>query len=547
MWYYSKPSIFRFQKMAGYTLPLFMTLSIGACGVAIVTFFLRRRNSKSVLPSDVFLPLHFMQKMILRVQDLCNSPTTSALILQSSQQVSVRHVHKAARNLMKRHRLLRSRIYQPNTSSSEMYFVDMGSDAMERFVVTQIEREDWQTVLENDLLQRFNHEAGPLWSLSFIPNVTYAAFQPFLKEGNKWTNRHYMDHNLTTSISDDKPQDGETESVLVFSIHHGVADGTYRTRLLVELVEILNHILAGTEVPVMESDLSHRIADHISALTWREVILMRLACMFKHVIPLLVKLASKRNAFIERMGAESSRTLVARRSRILPVEWSREFSKEFVEACKQHGCTVLGALHVACGIAMAKLMSKDEVPYETTVGISVPVNLRPHLKNIPPDAAGVYFGVITTKAIFSVGDSVDELWAQALEASRELHRKIKSGEGASKIRCELGPEAIMDIMISAFKAHRQSKHSFGRSGTNMSLVNMGRCVSLDIKREIVHPRALFWATPEHNCGPLFSLKTCTFNERAFCTLTYYEHITSENVASKYLDYIHEILVSMVSG
>ena len=532
--------------MAGDTLPMFMTLSIGASVIAMVTFFLRGRNSKHVYPSNVFLPLHFIQKMLVRVQDFCNSPTTSALIIQSSKQVSVRHVQKAAMNLMKRHRLLRSRIYQPNTSSSEMYFVDMGSDAMERFVVTQIEREDWQTVLENDLLQRINHEAGPLWSLSFMPNVTYTAFQPFLKEGNIWTNRPYTDHNLT-GISDEKSQDVKTESVLVFSVHHGVADGTYRTRLLVELEEILDHILAGTEVPVIESDLSHRIADHISALTWREMILMRLACVFKHVIPSVIRLIDPKNAFIQRMGAESARTLVASRSRILPVEWSREFSKAFVEACKRHGCTVQGALNVACGVAVAKVMSKDEVPYDTTVGIGIPVNLRPHLKDLPLDAPGVYFGALETKMKFSVGTYVDQLWTQAIEASRDLHRKIKSGEATSINRFELGPDAMLDIMISAFEVKRKNKCSFGRFGNDITIVNMGRCVSLDIKRKIVHPRALFWATPEHNIGPLFSLKTCTFNERVFCTLAYYENITSRNVASKYLDFIHEVLVNMVSG
>ena len=424
---------------------------------------------------DVFLPLHFMQKSLIRGQDISNSPTTSALILQSSQQVSVRHVQKAAMNLMKRHRLLRSRIYQPNTSSSEMYFVDMGSDAMERFVVTQIEREDWQTVLENDLLQRTNHEAGPLWSLSFIPNITYAAFQPFLKEGNKWTNRPFTDHNLT-SISDEKSQVVKTESVLAFSVHHGVADGTYRTRLLVELVEILDHILAGTEVPMKESEVNHCVANHLSAFTWREMILMRLACMFKHAIPLLLRHIVPKNTFIERMGAESSRTLVASRSRILPEEWSREFSKAFVEACKRHGCTVQGALNVACGVAMAKVMSKNEVPYEATVMITVPVNLRPHLKDVPLDAPGVYFGVASTKAKFSVGAAVDELWTQAVEASRELHCNIKSGEAAFMMRCELGPDAMLDIMASIFEVLRESKRSFGRFGIGMSIVNMGRCV-----------------------------------------------------------------------
>ena len=484
----------------------------------------------------------------MREQGIRNSPTTSALILQSTQQVSVRHVQEAAMNLMNRHRLLRSRIYQPNKASSEMYFVDMGSDAMERFVVTQIEREDWQTVLKNDLLQRTKHETGTLWSLAFLPNVTYTVFQPFWKDGNIWACRSYIHHELTPSSSVENSQDVKTESVLVCSIHHAIADGTYRTRLLVELVEILDHILSGTEVPMKECDLNHRITDRLSALTWREIILMRLICVFKYFIPFLLRLVNTKNAFIERMGVESSRTLVASKSRILPVEWSRrEFSKTFVEACKRHGCTVQGALNVACGVAMAKVMSKYEVPYDTPVGIGVPVNLRPHLKNLPLDAAGVYMGVIWTKTQFSTETAVDQLWTQAIESSREIHRKIKSGEAASMNRFELCPGAVLGIMMSTLEVQRESKRTFGRYDTGITLVNMGRCVSLDMQREIVHPRALFWATPEHNYGPLFSFKTCTFNERLFCTFVYYKNITSRHIASKYLDRIHEVLVNMVSA
>ena len=218
-------------------------LCLGAFIVAFIKCLFTLRVSEAPLPIGIIGSLNFKQKFYLRLQDTLGSPISCVLIMQSNQLLTLATIDSAVKHLMTRHPMLWARIFQPSKNSSVAYFVDMGSDATNRFTVTQVERSDWETILENGLLSIFNVETGPLWSVTFVPNMNHRPFQPFIQVKSKWSNIPHSSVKLVNFDTDISTKRAEFESGLHFPFHPCMADGTYRTRLIAELVDILDHIL----------------------------------------------------------------------------------------------------------------------------------------------------------------------------------------------------------------------------------------------------------------------------------------------------------------
>ena len=522
-------------------------LCLGVLIAAIIKCLFTRRISETPLPFGIIRPLDFKQKLYLRLQDTLSSPISCVLIMQSNQLLTLPNIDSAVKHLMARHPLLRACIFQPSGNSSEAYFVDMGSDAMSRFTVTEVERGDWETILENGLLNIFNVETGPLWSVTFIPNVTYEPFQTFINVENTWVNIPHSSVKLANFDTEISTKRAEFESALHFTFHHSMTDGTYRTYLLAEFVDILDHMLKNKEVPMTESHLSRPLIDHLDGIDWRRMLLLRILVLCKCIIPLIMKRKLSNNVFVERMRSalchNSSRV---RRTRIIPVEWSTDFTKVFLDVCKKEGCTVHGALQIACGTAMAILMSNNDNSYKTPLTVSAAVNLRPLLADIADDAPGVYLGAISTTEVFSAAITRDEFWKHAVASSQEIHRKINCGEHLKLDRMALGPDGMLDIIVSCFKLTRDYPDTFGRLPVDINISNLGKCRAFDNHFQAVFPRAIFCATPENKVGPIFCPKIATFNGQIFLTLAYFENVISRDLATMFLDQVHKLLARMVS-
>ena len=468
--------------------------------------------------------------------------------MQSNQLLTLATIDSAVKHLMTRHPLLRARIFQPSKNSSAAYFVDMGSDATNRFTVTQVERGDWETILENGLLSIFNVETGPLWSVTFVPNMNHRPFQPFRKVKSKWLNIPHSSVKLVNVDTDISTKRAEFESGLHFTFHHCMTDGTYRTRLIAELVDILDHMLTNKEVPMTESHLSRPLTDHLEKMNWRWMVLLQILVLCKGIVLLIMKRKLSRNVFIGKMRSELCRNSSGvRRTRIIPVEWSTDFTKAFLDVCKKEGCTVHGALQIACGTAMSILMSNNDNSYKTLLTLSAPVNLRPFLVDVANDAPGVYMGAIMTTEVFSPEITGEEFWKRAAASSHEIHRKINCGEHLTLDRMELGPNGMLDIVVSCIKQIREPRDTFGRLPIDINISNLGKCRAFDNRFQAVFPRAIFCATPENKVGPIFCPKVANFGGKMFLTLAYFENVVPKDLAVTFLDHVHGLLAKMVSN
>ena len=534
--------------MENYLVQLAVGLCLGAIIAAILKYLFSRRESEVPLPVGIIGPLGFKQKLCLRLEDTFGTPISCVLIMQSNQILTLPTIDDAVKHLMARHPLLRARIFQASKCSSEAYFVDIGSEAINRFTVTQVERGDWQTVLENGLSNTFNRETGPLWSVTFIPNVNYRPFQPFTKVENTWRNIPHSSIKMTNSETEYSPKLAEFESGLHLTFHHCMTDGTYRTRLIAELVDILDHMLTNKEVPMTECHLSRPLTDQLEKMNWRWMVLLRILVLCNGIIPIIMKKKLSGNVFVQRMRSKLCRnSSVVSRTRIISTEWSTDFTKVFLDACKKEGCTVHGALQIACGTAMAILMSNNDNSYKTPLTLAASVNLRPHLADIANDAPGIYLGIITTTEVFSPEITQEEFWKHAAASSQEIRRKIDCGEHLKLDRLGLGPEGMLDIVASCLKLPRDARDTFGRIPVDINISNLGKCRAFDKQFQSVFPRAIFCATPDHKVGPIFCPKIATFNGKIFLTLSYFENVVPRDFAAMFLDQVHGLLARMVSN
>ena len=62
--------------------------------------------------------------------------------------------------------------------------------------------------------------------MTFVPNVTYRLFQPFMKVENKWMNITNSSIKLAISKTGIATKLAEFESGLHFTFHHSMTDGT---------------------------------------------------------------------------------------------------------------------------------------------------------------------------------------------------------------------------------------------------------------------------------------------------------------------------------
>ena len=169
-----------------------------------------------------------------------------------------------------------------------------------------------------------------------------------------------------------------------------------------------------------ESHLSRPLTDHLEKMNWRWMVLLRILVLCKGIVLVIMKRKLSRNVFVRKMRSELCRNSSGvRRTRIIPVEWSTDFTKAFLDVCKKEGCTVHGALKIACGTAMAILMSNNDNLYKTLLTLSAPVNLRPFLVDVANDAPGIYMGAITTTDVFSPEITGEKFWKRAAASSKK--------------------------------------------------------------------------------------------------------------------------------
>ena len=97
----------------------------------------------------------------------------------------------------------------------------------------------------------------------------------------------------------------------------------------------------------------------------------------------------KGNAFTRKYGVEIQRyPHIQPKTKIIPLEFSKDETSRLLKKCKEHRTTVQGAVQTAAGVSMVIMLEDQKLKVPTRVT----VNIRPFLRSeVPNDYAGPYF------------------------------------------------------------------------------------------------------------------------------------------------------------
>ena len=371
----------------------------------------RKKTAQIVLPPDVIQSMDFNQKFLMNMHEHGDWTIVTTSIFQTNAILTMSHITKTAMNLMEKYLPLRARIYRPAKNSTEAYLVKVDPQHLIDAVVVEVQSKNWKHVMESELLKQFNSETGPLWSLSFLSQIDDE--ESTMSDGD-------------SQVNSEAKSDQKHTGALIFRFHHSILDGTSRTRVVGDALNVLEYIISEKFIPRECAMVCGPTTQYLPKVSWKEAMLFRLTVWFEHITCLWTNTNTSHTKFIERMGAEILRDKsVSKRTRIIPLEWSEDNTRRLLAACKKYGCTVQGAVQTAVGIAMVEIMSKEKQDFRSKLDMFVAVNLRHRLNSLAKGAFGLYNGFVVITDTYDMGMGNRQFWKLAKETSYTIKQKIK--------------------------------------------------------------------------------------------------------------------------
>ena len=395
----------------------------------------------------------------------------------------------------------------------------------------QLDDQDWHHVMEENLLEKFDGENGPLWRVTLLPNARYK----------------------TASGRDDNDMAlYPHECICIFSFHHIVIDGASRNKLFAEFINYVNKLSSNEEPKVTTMPMLppfHVYLNEAVKPKWYLCLLAtfsELLCFLPgfagFVMGLVVERGRKGNIFIKKHGLEIQRNpQIQPRTKIIPLEFTKDMTSSLLKKCKEHQTTVQGAIQTAGGVSMVTMLEEQQCEIE----FNVTVNTRPYFKSkVPNEYVGAYVSRLQCKNTFVTSPDADKFWCMAKNTSKDIHARLKKNEHmemAIMFDC-MGP--LLSQFLSG--GRNRDKKSGERSRQLMGYNNFGYCKFLDRSpNDDVILRATFGCTAQHQQGTIFANNVATFNGQLFWTVAYYSNITSDATAQRYADLVKETILKAI--
>lgn len=494
--------------------------------VAILCIILpekKKRFPKQYL-HDNGRPLGFLEDALRRFHDengfliLAN-----ALVLRTKKPLQESVVKKALELLAERHPMLRMCIRKNN--DCDYCFQKRHNVLVD---LRQLDTSNWRNVMEENLLEKFDVENGPLWRLTFLPNARYE----------------------TETGSDVNDPSFPHECICIFCFHHSIIDGTSYSRLFAEFVHHLNKLNKNEEPKVTTMPMlppCDVYVDEIIQIKWYHIAMklaVKLLC-FIPGLPKFIKIAmgEKENAFSRKNGMEIQRNpQIQPRTKIIPIEFTKEETTTFLRRCKEWKTTVQGAVQTAASVAMVDMMEEREFEVKATVT----VNSRPFFKTkVPNEYVGPYFCVLSCRNKILSSPNPEQFWKTAKVTSEDIHARLKLNKHLEGMK-------MFFIMRPVFtQMSREGESDRGGRGRTSLLVftNLGYCKFLDgTPDDDVILRARYGCSAEHQQGSaIFGNNLVSFNGKLFWTVVYYSNFVSDATAQKYADLVKETILNAIKN
>ena len=485
----------------------------------------RRTTFQKQYSHDNGRPLGIVEKWMRLGHDTDGSRIlANTLVLRSKKPITGPVVRKAMQLLMNRHPMLR--MCTKKDQDGDYRLQKMGNVHVD---LRELDTTDWKTVMEDDLLQKFDGEDGPLWRVTFLPNVRY---EPDTEE----------DTQGITSYPH--------ECICVFGFHHIVIDGQSFLRMFGEFIKYLDKLINNEEPEVKSMPMLPPMdffMNEVAQPKWYHHVMqlvLEILCVIPKFPEFIVGRMTGGNAFTTKYGVEIQRNPnIQPRTKVVTKEFSKVETSSLLKMCKEHQTTVQGALQTAAGVAMVAML--DEQEWEVASGVTV--NIRPFLKSkVPDDYVGMYFIFLQCKNLFVSSPDANKFWSMARQVSSDLHAKLNKSE--NKIS-RIWPKFIKIIEMAMMSEVTKVKtgQSPQRDETMIYYTNLGNAKFLNgsSDNDDVILRARFGAATGHPSGSIFSISLATFNGKLFLTVAYYSNIVNDAKAQKYADLVKGTILKAI--
>ena len=397
----------------------------------------------------------------------------------------------------------------------------------------QLDTEDWKTAMEENLLEKFDGENGPLWRVTFLPNGRYKP-----QTGSDVNDMTLYPH----------------ECICIFGFHHMIIDGTSYSRMFAEFINYVAKLNNREEPEVTSMPMLPPLdayTDEVAPPKWYHHLIklvLELLCFIPgfpaSVTGLMTGMSGEGNVFTRKYGVEIQRNPhIQPRTKIIPIEFTKAETSRFLKKCKEHQTTVQGAVQTAAGVAMVTMLEEKEYQVES----NVTVNGRPFFKsNVPNDYAGSYLALLQCKNMVVSSPDAKQFWDMSKHTCDDIHAKLKKNE-------HIEMSLVFYCMSPLFKTFmgEAGKTKDDKSGRRfrqlLVFTNLGYCKFLDGSADDdIILRARFGCSAEHQQGTIFGNNLATFNGKLFWTIVYYSNITSEATAQKYADLVKGTILMAIS-
>ena len=452
-------------------------------------------------------PLGLLERVLLERERINGWGTvTSALLLDSTQEMNQDHLRKALGLLPKLYPLLRMRIKEEGNIAC---FEEMENPNTFDFdLLDKIAADKWIEGFEEELNgYQFDIGKGPLWRARL------------LKESF---------------------EDGTFKNALVFTFLHVICDALSIFELEKKFLEFLTSLHGGGEFEV-ESLPFRPPLESMSSLVHpngKEKMLFSGFFTLQRAKTFFVK---PKNLYLSVYPpVATADPSVTKKTCLLTRSLPEEETKLLIKSCKANKCTVHGAVTASTHLAITRILHKKKHDLKIPVSVesAYTINVR---KDCDPKVNSDEFGAYVTASALSIRvpliypDDKQGFWEFERACTREVHTQLDSGKHQNLLKL------YHCVDIPAYC--RISNYDFNE-GRRIQILNITNCGALQSNQSEDGPYkfagsyfGLQGAKTSHTLGN----NIMSVDGRLYWAVEYFPHVTTKTQAEDFFDLSLEIL------
>ena len=367
----------------------------------------------------------------------------------------------------------------------------------------------------------FDFENGPLWKCIFLPNST-------------------MNNDLTEDLL-------QYNCVVIFVQDHAICDGICSVEVIKQFMSILNRFLDNKNLvttpspPVLPTEYFLNKKYPMTAFQKYLKISFHTLLSFRCITSSLVWLINK--FVIKQVKVEEDSPAKTTRSHLQM--FSKKETRNLVQACRNNGCTVQGAIQTASSVALLHTLRTEGKKLPHKMNTFVTLDMRRRLLDDSAQfltgthAARLIIGPYIDEKILQLDRSTTLLWNFARQCTNNLHTQLKEENHLIHYTSYI-PTTVLERHFGFFLKLGMLRDpyllfvsSLGRFSISESSTSLAKLNGFHLK---------FAGTKREE---LFTTFAATFDDQLSISHSYYPHLTNEYIKNEYFSKFDEIIQLLI--